>query len=114
MGATEGESRQGGEDYGKDSEQADGQGYVRHGFLKDVEGIVAGICRFGVHDREQVEHIKGARLLQRNEEVQHEVDSHSAQGCHKSQGVLLDEHRQKHNEGAESEQHQNLDQHRHG
>ena len=104
LGSAEGKSRQGGEGQSKGSEQADRQRNIGHGLLKDVEGVVAGICRFGVHDCEQVEHIKGARLLQRNEEVQHEVDSHSAQGCHEGQGVLLDEHRKQHNEGAEGKQ----------
>ena len=104
MGATEGESRQGGEGQSKDSEQADGQRNIGDGFLKYVEGVVAGVCRFGVHDREQVEHIKRARLLQRDKEIQHEVDRHSAQGCHEGQGVLLDEHREQHNEGAEGKQ----------
>ena len=100
LGTAEGEGGQGGKGHGEDSEQADGQRNIGHGFLKDVEGVVAGICRFGVHDREQVEHIIGARLFQRNEEVQHEVDRDRAEGGHKGQGVLLDEHRDQHNEGA--------------
>ena len=114
LGTTEGKGRQSGEGQSKDSEQTNRQGYVRHRFLKDVEGVVSRVGRFGVHHREQVEHIKGARLFQGDEEVQHEVDRHSTQRSHKGQSVLLDEHRQKHNEGAEGEQHQNLGQHRYG
>ena len=112
--AAESKGRQGGEGHGKDSKQADGQRNIGHGFLKDVEGVVAGVGCFGVHDREQVEHIVGARLFQRDEEVQHEVDRDRAKGGHKGQGVLLDEHREQHDKGAQREQHQNLGQHRHG
>ena len=114
LGTAEGEGRQGGEYYGKDSEQTDGQRDIGYGFLKDVEGIVACVSGFGVHDREQVEHIVGARLFQGDEEVQNEVDRHRAEGGHKGQGVLLDEHREQHDKGSQREQNQNLGQHRHG
>ena len=112
LGTAEGEGRQGGKGHGKNGEQADGQRNIGHGFLKYVEGVVAGVGCFGVHDREQVEHIKGARLFQRDEEVQHEVDRYSTQRGHEGQGVLFDEHRKQHNEGAQREQNQNLGQHR--
>ena len=112
LGTAESKGRQRRKGQSKDGEQTDSQGDVGHGFLKHVEGVVPRVGGFGVHDCEQVEHIKGARLFQRDEEVQHEVDRYSTQRGHEGQGVLLDEHREQHNEGSQRKQHQDLGQHR--